>query len=248
VINKFCLLPVDQRLQAARAHMDLFKVILSSDDDEESLSIKAVDWGRKISDDIESNMTKLNAIRRKVDESTEHKVGEETSEHAEAALTSSQLNSCWVEPLQKALKAVTDDDSDHLKRELGWKIAKEQAFLPAVLSVLKGQVSKEVVSRSDLKHEEEREETETSISRIMTVSYPTTRYWPTLNLETCLRKLMFRGFMKRSFTTTQPPWLKSGVDCGERSFVVASEMLFNASRDNTLTSPRTSIRACGPMD
>jgi len=46
IVTNFCLLSDDQRLRAARAMIELFQVTLSSDDDEDDVTMKALDWGR----------------------------------------------------------------------------------------------------------------------------------------------------------------------------------------------------------
>jgi hypothetical protein len=144
VITNFYVLPDDQRLRAARAEVELFQVLLTREDDEESVRIKAMEWTRKVSDDVENNLKKLNSTRRKVDESEEHKVGDVTSEYLEAALTSGQLRAWWVRPLEQAMK---EGNSHHLIRELGWKSCEAPAFLQTALSVLKGLQPRTMVSQ-----------------------------------------------------------------------------------------------------
>ncbi|KAN0111075.1 hypothetical protein V8E51_007462 [Hyaloscypha variabilis] len=135
IVTNFCVLSDDQRLRAARAMIELFQVTLSSDDDEDDVTMKALDWGRTINDGAEPALAKLNEVRQKVGEPGQFEVGEETADYVEATLTLDEVRLWWGVALTEASKA---GNSHHLIQDLGWKGFEADAFFRTASSAARG--------------------------------------------------------------------------------------------------------------
>ena len=135
IVTNFCLLSDDQRLRAARAMIELFQVTLSSDDDEDDVTMKALDWGRTINDGAEPALAKLNEVRQKVGDPGQFEVGDETADYVEATLTLDEVRLWWGVALTEAFKA---GNSHHLIQDLGWKGFEAGAFFRTASSATRG--------------------------------------------------------------------------------------------------------------
>ncbi|PMD32298.1 hypothetical protein L207DRAFT_590592 [Hyaloscypha variabilis F] len=135
IVTNFCLLSDDQRLRAARAMIELFQVTLSSDDDEDDVTMKALDWGRTINDGAEPALAKLNEVRQKVGDPGQFEVGDETADYVEATLTLDEVRLWWAVALTEAFKA---GNSHHLIQDLGWKGFEAGAFFRTASSATRG--------------------------------------------------------------------------------------------------------------